>query len=162
MRVPRSSSRKPNPIDIHVGNRIQLRRILLGLSQQQLAELLGLTFQQVQKYERGTNRTSASRLWDIASALKCSVLFFFQEMDQWTATPGLRSWDGEDNDAVIKTHDQINHHETLDLIRAYHSIDDANVRRRIYQLTKSFVLAKETAVDSQDKEVEIIQTMKVI
>jgi transcriptional regulator with XRE-family HTH domain len=70
----------PNPIDVHVGSRIRLRRTLLGISQSTLAETLGLTFQQVQKYEKGSNRVSSSRLVDLANALDVSVSFFFEEM----------------------------------------------------------------------------------
>ena len=72
----RTPNGQPNPIDVHVGNRIRLRRTLLNLSQEKLASLLGLTFQQVQKYERGTNRVGASRLWDISRVLEVPVSFF--------------------------------------------------------------------------------------
>jgi transcriptional regulator with XRE-family HTH domain len=83
---PRKSSGRmasrgfPNPIDVHVGSRIRLRRTLLGISQEKLAEAIGLTFQQVQKYEKGANRVSSSRLVDIANALDVSIPYFFQEM----------------------------------------------------------------------------------
>lgn len=70
----------PNPIDVHVGRRIRLRRFLLGLSQEKLADMLGMTFQNVQKYERGAIRIGASRLWDIALVLKCPVQYFYDEM----------------------------------------------------------------------------------
>src|SRR5437868_7157320 len=73
---------KPNPVDVHVGNRLRLRRTLLGLSQQKVGEALGLTFQQVQKYERGANRIGASRLWDLSGVLDCPISFFFDEMDR--------------------------------------------------------------------------------
>ena len=75
---------RPNPIDIHVGKRIRLRRLALNLSQETLAELLGITFQQIQKYENGGNRISASRLWDCACVLDVPVQFFFQDMDAET------------------------------------------------------------------------------
>lgn len=75
----------PNPVDVHVGMRIRLRRKVLGLTQEQLAKLLSLTFQQIQKYEKGLNRISASRLWDIAQVLQTSTDFFFQDMDTTTA-----------------------------------------------------------------------------
>src|SRR4051794_36261191 len=70
----------PNPIDVHVGNRIRLRRTLLGMSQERLAEQIGLTFQQVQKYERGTNRVSSSRLFDLSRVLDVPIRYFFEEM----------------------------------------------------------------------------------
>lgn len=70
----------PNPIDVHVGRRIRLRRFLLGMSQERLGEMLGMSFQQVQKYERGANRIGASRLWDISIVLKCPVAYFYDDM----------------------------------------------------------------------------------
>ena len=84
----RTPNGQPNPIDVHVGNRIRLRRTLLGLSQEKLAALLGLTFQQVQKYERGMNRVGASRLWDIGKVLEVPINFFFEDMDKSVASPG--------------------------------------------------------------------------
>lgn len=72
-------SRKPNPIDAHVGTRVRLRRMLLGMSQEKLGEHLGLTFQQVQKYEKGVNRIGASRLFDLARVLAVPIQFFYDE-----------------------------------------------------------------------------------
>lgn len=74
-------TKQPDPIDIHVGGRIRYRRTLLGLSQEKVSDKLGLTFQQLQKYERGTNRVSASRLWQIAKILHCKVEYFFPDQD---------------------------------------------------------------------------------
>src|SRR5271154_3437980 len=76
----RTLSGKPNPIDVHVGNRVRLRRTLLGMSQEKLGEAIGLTFQQVQKYERGANRIGASRLFDLSRVLDVPVSFFFDDM----------------------------------------------------------------------------------
>src|SRR5688500_6970058 len=81
----RMPSGKPNPVDVHVGSRARLRRTLLGMSQEKLGEAIGLTFQQVQKYERGANRIGASRLWDLSRVLDCPMSFFFEEMDDETA-----------------------------------------------------------------------------
>src|SRR4051812_13651265 len=86
----RMPSGKPNPVDVHVGNRVRLRRTLLGMSQEKLGESLGLTFQQVQKYERGANRIGASRLWDLSRVLDCPVAFFFEEMDRETESASPR------------------------------------------------------------------------
>ena len=77
----RTPSGKPNPIDVHVGNRVRLRRTRLGMSQERLGEALGLTFQQVQKYERGANRVGASRLYDLSRVLEVPVSYFFDDMD---------------------------------------------------------------------------------
>ena len=131
---------KPNPIDVHVGNRLRLRRTLLGMSQQKVGEALGLTFQQVQKYERGTNRIGASRLWDLAGVLDCPVSFFFEEMDERTAGASPRNWNGETADIVLRQDDPMNRRETLELVRAYYRIRGYHVRRRIYELAKSLAL----------------------
>ncbi len=85
----------PNPIDVHVGQRVRLRRKQLGLSQERLAEALGLTFQQVQKYERGANRVSASKLYEIARELQVPVGFFYQGLDDTSTVDGenyTRAW----------------------------------------------------------------------
>ncbi|MCC6913427.1 MAG: helix-turn-helix transcriptional regulator [Rhodospirillaceae bacterium] len=132
---------KPNPIDVHVGNRLRLRRTLLGMSQQKVGEALGLTFQQVQKYERGTNRIGASRLWDLAGVLDCPVSFFFDEMDEKTAGASPRNWDGQTTDIMLRQDDPMNRRETLELVRAYYRIKGYHVRRRIYELAKSLASA---------------------
>lgn len=80
----RTADGAPNPIDIHIGRRIRTRRMTLGLSQEKLAELLGITFQQIQKYEKGINRISGSRLWDVSQVLRTEVGYFFEEMDKQT------------------------------------------------------------------------------
>ena len=80
----RMPSGKPNPVDVYVGNRVKHRRMALGMSQEQLGLALGVTFQQVQKYERGANRIGASRLWDLSRVLECPVSFFYDDMDPET------------------------------------------------------------------------------
>lgn len=147
---------KPNPIDVHVGNRLRLRRTLLGMSQQKVGEALGLTFQQVQKYERGTNRIGASRLWDLAGVLDCPVSFFFDEMDEKTAGQSPRNWNGEPSDLMLRQDDPMNRRETLELVRAYYRIKGYHVRRRIYELAKSLATtgaeSDETVWKSDDAE----------
>lgn len=141
---------KPNPIDVHVGNRLRLRRTLLGMSQQKVGEALGLTFQQVQKYERGTNRIGASRLWDLAGVLDCPVSFFFDEMDEKTAGQSPRNWDGvSTSDQMLRQDDPMNRRETLELVRAYYRIKGYHVRRRIYELAKSLAT---TGSDTEETE----------
>jgi transcriptional regulator with XRE-family HTH domain len=131
----------PNPIDVHVGSRIRLRRTLLGISQSTLVETIGLTFQQVQKYEKGTNRVSSSRLVDLANALDVDVTYFFQEMsaqvEQQTPsmlmnTKSLPAIDDEKNPMAKR--------ETLELVRAYYRIPDPAVRKRLAEMVK--VVAK--------------------
>jgi transcriptional regulator with XRE-family HTH domain len=128
----------PNPIDVHVGPRIRLRRTLLGISQAALAEAIGLTFQQVQKYENGTNRVSSSRLVDMANALDVSIPYFFDEMPATlrAQTPSelMRTKTRPEND---HEQDSLARQETLELVRAYDQIEDPAVRRRLFELTKA-------------------------
>ena len=120
---------EPNPVDVHVGNRIRLRRTLLGMSQERLASLLGLTFQQVQKYERGLNRISSSRLYDISNVLKVDVGYFFAGYnDASTQTDDNLRTDDSDSDY---------NEETLLLINAFSKIKKASVRRLLYKLALS-------------------------
>ena len=127
-----------NAIDMHVGKRVRLRRTLLGLSQEQLGDALNLTFQQVQRYERGSNRISASRLWDISQVLDTSISYFFDEMSSQTklASPRKVSRDAQkllDDDFE---RDPMVRRETLELVRAYYSIAEPNVRKRLAELIK--------------------------
>ncbi|MDX2143781.1 MAG: helix-turn-helix domain-containing protein [Rhodospirillaceae bacterium] len=133
----RMPSGKPNPVDVHVGGRVRLRRTLLGMSQEKLGEALGLTFQQVQKYERGANRIGASRLWDLSRVLDCPVQFFFDEMNDETQSSSPRNLSSQSRDIEIPDSDPMTKRETLELVRAYYRIKDYHVRRRIYDLAKS-------------------------
>ncbi|TMV07836.1 helix-turn-helix transcriptional regulator [Ruegeria sediminis] len=115
-----------HPVDVHVGKRVRHRRWLIGMTQQQLAEQVGIKFQQIQKYETGANRISASRLWDIAEALDVPVSFFFEGLDE----------------AHKDTHDKKNvpadlmgDKEALDLVRSYYAIPE-NQRRRLFELAR--------------------------
>ena len=128
----------PNPIDVHVGARIRLRRTLLGMSQGTLAEAIGLTFQQVQKYERGTNRVSSSRLVDMANALDVDVPYFFQEMpaDVERQTPAMLM-NVKKLPAMDQDKDPMARRETLELVRAYYRIPDPAVRKRLAELIKT-------------------------
>jgi transcriptional regulator with XRE-family HTH domain len=134
----------PNPIDVHVGSRVRLRRTLLGLSQEKLGEAIGLTFQQVQKYERGTNRIGASRLWELSTVLGVPVQFFFGEMAAETLAEMNRITAREaavEAGGPAGASGPVTRPETLDLMRAYDRIPVAAVRRRLCDLTK--VLAAE-------------------
>jgi len=112
-----------HPVDVHVGKRVRHRRWLVGMTQQQLADKVGIKFQQIQKYETGMNRISASRLWDIADALGVAISFFFEGLE--TATP------------VIDDHlgDILADKEALMLVRSYYAIPEAQ-RRRLFDLAK--------------------------
>ncbi len=138
----RMPSGQPNPVDIHVGARVRLRRTLLGLSQEKLGDAIGLTFQQVQKYERGTNRIGASRLFDLGRVLDVPVSFFFDDMSEGikdrspvavargTATGLAEEPAGFENDPLTRR-------ETLELVRAYYAISDPQVRKRVYELARA-------------------------
>lgn len=127
------NKKKPNPIDIHVGSRIRLRRNMLGLSQEKLGESLGITFQQIQKYEKGTNRVGASRLQAISSILTVPVAFFFE--DAPGSNPTAEGF-AEDNEAAYVV-DFLNSNEGVQLTRAFTKISDPKVRRKIVDLVKS-------------------------
>ena len=121
----------PNPIDIHVGTRVRLRRTLLGMSQERLGEALGLTFQQVQKYERGANRVGASRLFELGKALGVPVSYFFDDM------PGEDGVEPSMPVAGPMEEDPMRRRETIELVRAYYRITDDTARRRLYELMRS-------------------------
>ncbi len=128
----------PNPIDVHVGNRIRLRRTLLGMSQESLAEAIGLTFQQVQKYEKGANRVSSSRLFDLAGVLDVSLSWFFEDMSAEVReqTPS-KLMSTQKLPVVDQDRDPLARRETLELVRAYYQIDDATVRKQLFNLVKA-------------------------
>jgi transcriptional regulator with XRE-family HTH domain len=132
---------RPSPIDVHVGSRIRLRRTLMGMSQERLGEALGLTFQQVQKYERGVNRVGASRLFDLSRVLDVPISFFFDDMpDTLSANSGSHSRSRVAGFAEVQdgfSDDTLNRRETLELVRAYYRITDAAVRKRVFELIKS-------------------------
>jgi transcriptional regulator with XRE-family HTH domain len=114
-----------HPVDVHVGKRIRHRRWLVGMTQQQLAEQVGIKFQQIQKYETGANRVSASRLWDISRALQVSISFFFEGIEDQV----------EGADAKEAPKDIMADKEALDLIRSYYAIPE-NQRRRLFDLAR--------------------------
>ncbi|MEL6412059.1 MAG: helix-turn-helix transcriptional regulator [Pseudomonadota bacterium] len=116
----------PHPVDVHVGKRVRHRRWLVGMTQQQLAQSVGIKFQQIQKYETGANRVSASRLWDIADSLDVDVSFFFEGLDNET--------DSKSGGDMIPA-DLLGDKEALDLVRSYYAIPE-NQRRRLFDLAR--------------------------
>jgi transcriptional regulator with XRE-family HTH domain len=136
----RRKADKPNPIDVHVGSRVRLRRTLLGMRQEKLGDAIGLTFQQVQKYERGVNRVGASRLFDLSRVLDVPISFFFDDMpESLTNTHGgpNRRASGLSETQDSFADDALNRRETLELVRAYYRITDPAVRKRVFDLIKS-------------------------
>ncbi len=140
--VPKKVPGKPNPIDIHVGSRVRLRRTLLGMSQEKLADAVGLTFQQIQKYERGTNRIGSSRLYQFAQVLDVPVSFFFDGMPSEAANGAPGS--GE-SDVEPFEQDQFTRRETLELVRAYYRISDNRVRAKLFDLVKAVAAGESNA-----------------
>jgi transcriptional regulator with XRE-family HTH domain len=133
-----AKDRRPNPVDVYVGNRIRLGRKILSVTQEKLAENLGVTFQQVQKYERGLNRISASRLHQTAQILDVPVTFFFPEVE--AADPATRADAGEDGSEVMSF---LSSPEGLELNRAFSQIKDTGIRRRVLDLIRSMAAARD-------------------
>lgn len=142
------SSRRPNPIDVHVGSRVRFRRMLLGMSQEKLGEKLGLTFQQVQKYEKGINRIGASRLFDLAQVLGVSVQFFYEEAPsadtQQSTVDGPTEADKADEISIVEF---LRSRDGLELNKAFVRISDAKARRAIVELVRS--LANDTEPEAE-------------
>ena len=120
----------PNPVDKHVGNRVRMRRMTIGMSQEKLGNALGLTFQQVQKYEKGTNRISASRLHRLASILQVTVPFFFEGAPQQSARSHGKAEPPDFVNEFLATHDG------LTLTKAFMQIEDAKLRRKIVAMVE--------------------------
>lgn len=142
MSEPSDLQRHPNPVDLHVGARIRMRRRILGVSQERLAEDLGLTFQQVQKYERGANRVSASKLYEIAKSLQSPVDYFFEGLEDTTG--GGMAEDGEPF-----AHGFLMTPEGLELATQFPKIGRQRVRRRILELVRSMA-AEDAASGLED------------
>lgn len=130
----KENKKKPNPTDIHVGSRIRMRRNILGMSQEKLGEHLGITFQQIQKYEKGTNRVGASRLQAIASILDVPVSFFFADAPGGETHELTGMSEGRSANFVV---DFVNSAEGLQLNRAFARITEPKIRRRIIDLVKA-------------------------
>ncbi len=128
------AGKKPNPVDAHVGSRVRLRRMLLGMSQERLGESMGLTFQQVQKYEKGVNRIGASRLFQIAKILEVPVQFFFEEAPQLDGPAATGMAEPESETFILEF---LNSREGLELNRAFVKIADPKVRKSIVDLIRS-------------------------
>ncbi|MDQ7250411.1 helix-turn-helix domain-containing protein [Dongia sedimenti] len=143
MRARKDNKGVPNAVDVHVGNRIRQRRTLLGMSQTHLAEQIGLTFQQVQKYERGTNRVSASRLFDLGRVLDVPIKHFFVEMSAHVEEQSPRRLLGTAPRLPDDELDPMVRRETLELVRAYYRIEDPVLRKRLTDLVRSIKQTEE-------------------
>lgn len=145
------SAKVPNPIDAYVGSRVRMRRLMLGMSQERLADQIGVTFQQVQKYEKGTNRIGASRLQAIASVLAVPVAFFFQQDNtQPLTTDGLGAISGLED-----LSDFLTSKEGLSLNKAFMKINDPSIRQSVLMLIKSLANTSEPALVRAPQAAEI-------
>lgn len=140
--TPENNKKSPNPVDIHVGGRVRLRRMLVGLSQEKLGDSMGLTFQQIQKYEKGINRIGASRLYKLSQVLDVPVGFFFDGLSHAEGSVNAGMAEG---DAQAFLYEFINTRDGLELNRAFVKISDADVRRSVIKLMRS--LGREAAKD---------------
>jgi len=130
-----AEDKKPHPIDVHVGGRVRLRRTMLGMSQDKLADALGLTFQQIQKYEKGVNRIGSSRVFEISRVLGVPIQFFFDDFDADTGRSyGFAETGGDDGMAMM---DLLNTPEGVQLCKHFASIKDPKIRKRVLELVKS-------------------------
>ncbi|MBI3441282.1 MAG: helix-turn-helix transcriptional regulator [Proteobacteria bacterium] len=129
----------PNPVDVYVGGRVKSRRLILGLSQEELAKAIGLTFQQVQKYERGTNRISVSRLVDIGRTLKAPIDFFFEGSPATgragTRNAALKGFSDAKQEPLEE--DPLTKRDVLELVRAYSKIRNPHLKKQILEMAKA-------------------------
>ncbi len=134
----RKTKGSPDQVDIHVGQRLRVRRTLLGMSQEKLAEAVGITFQQIQKYERGTNRVSAGRLFQFSRILDTPVSYFYDQfVGESTLPQGLSDNEQEGFKGISGSDDVMQRKETIDLVRTYYSIEDEEARKDIVRFIKS-------------------------
>ena len=144
--VEEKGSRKPNPVDIHVGGRVRFRRMLLGMSQEKLGERLGLTFQQVQKYEKGVNRIGASRLFDLSQVLQVPIQFFYEEapttLDQANSDHGRGFAERGSESHIVEF---LNTRDGLEMNKAFVRIKDTKLRGKIIGLVRALADKEEFA-----------------
>lgn len=156
-KIPTKAARKSpatGAIDTYVGSRIRLRRAIIGYSQEKLAEEMGITFQQVQKYERGLNRVSAGRLWKLAKILGVSVNFFFEDMDdnfQSTIPAQIGGIMCFCEDAPTIDDDVLGRKDVLELVRHYLLIPDPKIAKNVLDLVKSLTPSQEAPQGIDDK-----------
>ena len=126
----------PHPVDVYVGRRLRLKRTILGLSQESVGKQIGVTFQQIQKYERGINRMGASRLYDFAKALGVQISYFFEGYGDYVIEDDAGLAMNEPEAAKFE-HEKINNRETLEVMRAYYRIKNPALRKRVVDLIKA-------------------------
>jgi transcriptional regulator with XRE-family HTH domain len=149
----------PHVVDTHVGQRLRIRRNMLGITQGDLGEKVGLTFQQIQKYELGTNRISASRLFEISRVLSVPITFFFENIDL-RDDPSVRPYDfHEENEDYGEESDPLKRRDTLELLQAFYAIQDEDVRTKMFDLVKILQTAVKPKAKRKDDSA-IVQEQK--
>ncbi len=133
----RKTKGTPDSVDVHVGQRLRVRRSLLGLSQEKLAEAIGLTFQQIQKYERGINRISAGRLYQFSKILSVPISYFYDNLAGPSSGNIAQGLSDNEQEEFGGEQDLMQSKETLDLVRTYYSIEDQEMRKDIFKFIKS-------------------------
>jgi transcriptional regulator with XRE-family HTH domain len=131
----------PHPVDVHVGKRLRLRRTILGLSQESLGNAIGVTFQQVQKYERGINRMGSSRLFEFSKLLNIPISYFFEEFTDGNASKAASGF--AENKPQEFEAEQLSSRETLEMMRSFYRITDPTVRKRVLDLIRSLADGEE-------------------
>ncbi len=144
MKQEKTHSKTPHPVDKYVGRRLRQRRSICGLSQKVVSEKIGVTFQQLQKYERGKNRIGSSRLYDFSVILGVPVSYFFEGVESWMHRHNLASPTEaiEQSDDTGYLVDRIDEKETMQLVRNYHNIKNEAARRRIFSLIRDIAVTK--------------------
>ncbi len=133
----------PSPVDVHVGARLRVRRTLLGMSQTTLGDAIDLTFQQVQKYENGANRISASRLFDLSRLFDVPVQFFFDDMPTAVVASSPAQGGGKAKKLPSYQPNPMTTRETMELVRAYYKITDPQIRKRLYEMAKAVAASED-------------------
>jgi transcriptional regulator with XRE-family HTH domain len=144
----------PHVVDAHVGQRLRIRRNMLGITQGDLGDKIGLTFQQIQKYERGANRISASRLFEISRALDVPITFFFEHMEVYDQDETMVYHLHEDTEQYGEDVDPLKRRDSLEFLQAFYAIADEDVRKRIFDLVKTL----QTTVKTKSKKRDALET----
>jgi transcriptional regulator with XRE-family HTH domain len=140
----------PHVVDSYVGQRLRIRRNMLGITQGDLGDKIGLTFQQIQKYERGANRISASRLFEISRALDVPITFFFESLDFQDVSSPLAYHLHEDDEVYGEELDPLKRRDSLEFLQAFYAIQDEDVRSKIFDLVKTLQSAVKPKAKRRD------------
>ncbi|MDA0781565.1 MAG: helix-turn-helix transcriptional regulator [Rickettsiales bacterium] len=141
----------PHPVDIHVGKRLRARRTILGMSQEDIGDSVGITFQQVQKYERGLNRIGSSRLYEFSCLLGVGISYFFEDLDESNSRKNSSLADGD----FLFEHEKFNNKELMALVKAYQSIADIKLRKKVLSLVKAIAASESDSKKNEDTKSDL-------